>query len=95
MLATERSIVDQFSSELKDDVIPYDTLPHLPCLTEDDREQIQCKQDREGPRAAVPLLLGLLKRRPNGFEQLLIALECTGCKHLKKKLLDEASPGKN
>lgn len=94
MLATEKSIIDRFASELKDDVMPYDTLPHLPCLTEDDREQIRYKQEREGPRAAVPILLGQLKRRPNGFEQLLTALECTGCKHLKKSLHD-ATKGEN
>jgi hypothetical protein len=86
MLDSERLIIKQFAVDLKSDVIPSDVLPYLLCLTDDDCEQIQFKQDREGPRAAVPTLLDRLKKRPGAFEQFLNALEETGCRHLKTSL---------
>lgn len=86
MLKTQKEIIDRFMSDLKCDVIPNDMLPYLLCLTEDDRESIQWKQNQEGPRAAVLVLLQRLKRRPDSFEQFLTALKHTGCKHLKELL---------
>ncbi|XP_046850121.1 uncharacterized protein LOC124443679 isoform X2 [Xenia sp. Carnegie-2017] len=86
MLRSERNVIDKFAVDLKSDVLPIDLLPFLTCLTEDDREQIQCKQDREGPRSAVTILLDRLKKREKGFEQFLSALEDNGCKHLQKML---------
>lgn len=86
MLRSERNVIDKFAVDLKSDVLPIDLLPFLTCLTEDDREQIQFRQDREGPRSAVTILLDRLKKREKGFDQFLSALEENGCKHLQKKL---------
>lgn len=93
MLANKRQIIDKFAADLKSDVIPIDILPYLLCLTDDDCEQIEHKQDREGPRAAVPTLLSKLKRRTGAFEQFLEGLGRTGCCHLKTSL-EKALSGK-
>ncbi len=86
----ERRILRQFAVDLKRDVIPTDVLPYLVCLTDDDCEQIQHKQDREGARAAVPVLLDRLKKRlchcEGAFKEFLTALGETGCSHLKTSL---------
>ena len=91
----ERRILRAFAVDLKRDVIPIDVLPYLLCLTEDDCEQIQHKQDHDGPRAAVPVLLDKLKKRvwQGAFKEFLTALGETGCSHLKT-LLENALRGK-
>ena len=88
MAEVERKILRQFAVALKRDVIPIDALPYLLCLTDDDCEQIQHKQDRDGPRAAVPVLLDKLKKRlcQGAFKEFLTALGETGCSHLKTSL---------
>ena len=86
MLKNEREIIDKFTVDLISDVIPIEILPHLICLTEDDREQIERKQDREGSRAAVTTLLSRLKKREGAFKQFLEGLGQTGCRHLQKTL---------
>ena len=86
MLENERQIITKFAADLKSDVIPIDILPYLLCLTEDDCEQIENTQVQKGPRAAVPILLSKLKRRPGAFEQFLAGLSQTGCPHLRKSL---------
>ena len=84
----ERKLLRRFAVQLKSDVIPVEVLPYLYCLTEDDYEQVQFKQDREGPRAAVLILLDRLKKRveQGAFSEFLTALDNTGCRHLKTTL---------
>ncbi|XP_036372924.1 mitochondrial antiviral-signaling protein-like [Megalops cyprinoides] len=56
-------------------------LPHLPCLTQSDRDEIEAKRDSTGNYNAMQLLLDCLKRRENWPSQLIRALEC--CEHLE------------
>uniref|UniRef100_A0A1A7Y790 Mitochondrial antiviral-signaling protein n=1 Tax=Iconisemion striatum TaxID=60296 RepID=A0A1A7Y790_9TELE len=54
-------------------------IPHLPCLTIHDRENIEAKRDYSGSYEAMKLLLDCLRRRENWPEQFIAALEA--CEH--------------
>lgn len=54
-------------------------LPHLPCLTDHDRENIEAKRETYGNFDSMMLLLDCLKRRENWPEQFIAALEA--CEH--------------
>ncbi|KAG7458686.1 hypothetical protein MATL_G00223220 [Megalops atlanticus] len=60
-------------------------LPHLPCLTQSDRDEIEAKRESTGNYNAMQLLLDCLKRRENWPSELIRALEC--CEH--RELADE------
>nr|AVJ47494.1 mitochondrial antiviral signaling protein [Miichthys miiuy] len=60
-------------------------VPHLSCLTDHDRENIEAKRDTCGNYDSMVLLLDCLKRRENWPEQFIAALEA--CNH--QTLADE------
>ncbi|KAK0143900.1 Mitochondrial antiviral-signaling protein [Merluccius polli] len=55
-------------------------VPHLPCLTPSDREEIEAKREISGNFTAMQHLLDCLRRRENWPEQFITALET--CEHL-------------
>nr|XP_046268581.1 mitochondrial antiviral-signaling protein isoform X2 [Scatophagus argus] len=55
-------------------------VPHLPCLTDHDRENIEAKRETYGNYDSMVLLLDCLKRRENWPEQFIDALEA--CDHV-------------
>ncbi|KAG5848396.1 hypothetical protein ANANG_G00098020 [Anguilla anguilla] len=54
-------------------------VPHLPCLTQTDREEIEAKREISGNYTAMQHLLDCLKRRKNWPEQFISAL--VQCEH--------------
>ncbi|KAM9341586.1 mitochondrial antiviral-signaling protein [Symphorus nematophorus] len=54
-------------------------VPHLPCLTDHDKENIEAKREMYGNYDSMMLLLDCLKRRENWPEQFIAALEA--CDH--------------
>ncbi|XP_041669477.1 mitochondrial antiviral-signaling protein isoform X1 [Cheilinus undulatus] len=54
-------------------------LPHLPCLTDHDRETVEAKRETYGNYDGMMLLLDCLKRRENWPEEFISALEA--CEH--------------
>uniref|UniRef100_UPI0037E95930 mitochondrial antiviral-signaling protein isoform X2 n=1 Tax=Semicossyphus pulcher TaxID=241346 RepID=UPI0037E95930 len=54
-------------------------IPHLPCLTDHDRENIEAKRETYGNYDGMMCLLDCLKRRENWPEQFIAALEA--CEH--------------
>ncbi|XP_071385704.1 mitochondrial antiviral-signaling protein isoform X2 [Centroberyx affinis] len=50
-------------------------VPHLPCLTTSDREEIEAKRETSGNYAAMQHLLDCLRRRENWPEEFIAALE--------------------
>ena len=76
-----------------EEVFPCDLLPWLTCLTESDKQQIQCDQDRHGDIKATDTLVDRLKRRQDGFSQFVIALRENGSEHVAM-LLDPEMKGK-
>ncbi|KAK5615730.1 hypothetical protein CRENBAI_022768 [Crenichthys baileyi] len=54
-------------------------IPHLPCLTTHDRENIEAQRDSYGNYDGMVLLLDCLRRRENWPEQFIQALEA--CEH--------------
>ncbi|XP_068194766.1 mitochondrial antiviral-signaling protein [Antennarius striatus] len=50
-------------------------VPHLPCLTDHDKENIEAKREIYGNHDSMVLLLDCLKRRQNWPEQFIEALE--------------------
>ena len=88
----EKEIIDRMFATLVEDLIPVDMLPYLSqCLTQTDREYVVCTERNLGNRRAASTLLELLKRKRDGFAQLLRALWNTGCRHLVQCLV--RSPG--
>ncbi|KAG7266147.1 hypothetical protein CRUP_016395, partial [Coryphaenoides rupestris] len=61
-------------------VKPGEIVPHLPCLTLSDREEIEAKRGNVGNFHAMPLLLDCLRRRERWPEQFIAALEA--CEHV-------------
>ncbi|XP_055027228.2 mitochondrial antiviral-signaling protein [Misgurnus anguillicaudatus] len=62
-------------------------LPHLPCLTLTDREDVETKKDSHGNYQAVQMLMDNLRRRENWPDEFIEALRM--CEHYK--LADELS----
>ncbi|XP_068695212.1 uncharacterized protein [Montipora foliosa] len=83
----ERYLIDQYFPQITQDVIPVDMLPYLNCLTQNDREAIASEEMRQGHMRAAQELLSRLRRRTDGFEQLIQALNATGCEHLANLLV--------
>ncbi|XP_060918761.1 mitochondrial antiviral-signaling protein isoform X2 [Labrus mixtus] len=54
-------------------------IPHLPCLTDHDRENIEAKRETYGNHDGMVLLLDCLKRRENWPEEFIAAIEA--CQH--------------
>ncbi|KAJ8335765.1 hypothetical protein SKAU_G00391070 [Synaphobranchus kaupii] len=54
-------------------------IPHLPCLTQSDREEIVAKRESAGNYIAMQMLLDYLKRRQNWVDEFIRALE--QCEH--------------
>ncbi|KAG5265481.1 hypothetical protein AALO_G00242970 [Alosa alosa] len=54
-------------------------LPHLSCLTQTDREEVEAKREMTGNYNAMQLLIDNLKRRENWPEEFIRALE--ECEH--------------
>ncbi|KAM6969479.1 mitochondrial antiviral-signaling protein isoform 2-T2 [Tautogolabrus adspersus] len=54
-------------------------IPHLPCLTDHDRENIEAKRETYGNHDGMVLLLDCLKRRENWAEEFIAAIEA--CEH--------------
>ncbi|XP_067277658.1 mitochondrial antiviral-signaling protein [Pseudorasbora parva] len=73
----------RFSSMVK----VRDIMPHLSCLTQTDREEIEAKRDMSGNFIAMQTLLDNLRRRENWPEEFIKAL--MNCEH--RELADEMS----
>nr|AGP75919.1 mitochondrial antiviral signaling protein [Mylopharyngodon piceus] len=73
----------RFSSTVK----VRDILPHLPCLTITDREEVEAKRETSGNFTAMQTLLDNLRRRENWPDEFITALR--NCEH--RELADEMS----
>jgi len=82
MNRAERELIDHYSPQIVQDVIPVDMLPYLPCLTQSDKERITCEETQNGPIRATLELLSRIRRRTGGFREFLNALRASGCGHL-------------
>ncbi|XP_051772343.1 mitochondrial antiviral-signaling protein [Ctenopharyngodon idella] len=78
-----RSNLARFSSTVK----VRDILPHLPCLTITDREEVEAKRETSGNFTAMQTLLDNLRRRENWPDEFITALR--NCEH--RELADEMS----
>lgn len=83
----DKSLIDQCLPQLVQDIIPVDMLPYLPCLTQTDKEGIKSEEVNKGPYRAAIFLLDRIRRRTNGFQELVDALRWTGCGHLADLLV--------
>ncbi|EDO44281.1 predicted protein [Nematostella vectensis] len=81
--------MDRVLPDIVEDVIPGDMMPYLPCLTDDDKEQILCEEENRGSRRAAYLLVDRLKRRRNGMFDFIRALSKTGCHHVVARIDEE------
>ncbi|CAL8283593.1 unnamed protein product [Lota lota] len=70
-----RTNMPGFASKVK----VREIVPHLPCLTLSDREEIEAKREHSGNYTAMQLLLECLHRRESWPEQFITAL--TACEH--------------
>ncbi|XP_056446817.1 mitochondrial antiviral-signaling protein isoform X2 [Gadus chalcogrammus] len=66
-------------SEIVSKVKVREIIPHLPCLTLSDREEVEAKREHNGNFNAMQLLLQSLHRRENWPEQFIAAL--VACEH--------------
>ncbi|XP_016329326.1 mitochondrial antiviral-signaling protein-like [Sinocyclocheilus anshuiensis] len=73
----------RFSSTVK----VRDILPHLPCLTLTDREEVEAKRETSGNFTAMQTLLDNLRRREKWPDEFITALR--NCEH--RELADEIS----
>ncbi|XP_042624631.1 flocculation protein FLO11-like [Cyprinus carpio] len=73
----------RFSSAVK----VRDILPHLPCLTLTDREEVEAKRETSGNFTAMQTLLDSLRRREKWPDEFITALR--NCEH--RELADEIS----
>ena len=64
-----------------EEVIPYDLFPYLPCLIQQDKEEIEATQRQRGPIKATMVLVDRLKRRDKGFQDFVLALRQCGGEH--------------
>uniref|UniRef100_A0A667Z0C9 Mitochondrial antiviral-signaling protein n=1 Tax=Myripristis murdjan TaxID=586833 RepID=A0A667Z0C9_9TELE len=64
---------------LASNVKTREIVPHLPCLTQTDREEIEAKRDSSGNYTGMQTLLDCLRKRQNWPEEFITALEA--CEH--------------
>ena len=77
----EKQLLEKRLKDFMDEVIPYDLFPFLPCLTQQDREEIEATQTQHGPIRATMVLVDRLKRRDKGFQDFVLALRQCGGEH--------------
>lgn len=78
----EKELLDKRLKDFMTEIIPVELLPHLPCLTSFDKEEIQAVQLNHGPVRASMVLIDRLKRRQDGFQQFIQALSKCGGQHV-------------
>jgi hypothetical protein len=88
----QRQLIAERHQHFKNDVNPQDLLPHLTCLVEEDKQEIECVISRQGPIRALSTLIDRLRRRRNGFEQFVMALRMNSLDHVAL-LLDPTEEG--
>ena len=86
MDSRQKRIISENTEDLVDGMTAIAALPYLDCLTQHEREAVRCRNDQEGNCKAVTKLLDAVERKREGFEQLLLALENTGCEYLARDL---------
>ncbi|KAL7877636.1 hypothetical protein SRHO_G00042790 [Serrasalmus rhombeus] len=72
-------VVKRMMAHLASVVKVREIIPHLPCLTLTDREEIEAKRENAGNYNAIILLLDCLRRRENWPEEFIAALGA--CEH--------------
>ncbi|KAL6487346.1 hypothetical protein MHYP_G00039720 [Metynnis hypsauchen] len=72
-------VVKRMMARLASIVKVREIIPHLPCLTLTDREEIEAKRENAGNYSAIILLLDCLRRRENWPEEFIAALGA--CEH--------------
>lgn len=77
----EKQLLDERLKHFMREVIPEELLPYLPCLTDEDQEEILAKQSNHGHIRATSVLVDRLKRRDKGFSQFVQALRSCGGEH--------------
>ena len=86
MKAREKQLLDERLKDFMFEIIPLDLLPFLPCLRQQDREEIEAKQCNHGPIKATFVLVDRLKRKDRGFQEFVQALRECGSEHIALKL---------
>ena len=77
----EKQLLDERLKHFMREVIPEELLPYLPCLTDQDQQEILAKQTNHGHIRATSVLVDRLKRREEGFPQFVQALRSCGAEH--------------
>ncbi|KAL7890151.1 hypothetical protein AOLI_G00024090 [Acnodon oligacanthus] len=72
-------VIKRMMARLASLVKVREIIPHLPCLTLTDREEIEAKRENAGNYSAIILLLDCLRRRENWPEEFIDALQA--CEH--------------
>ena len=81
MRPLEKQLLEKRLKDFMEDVIPDELFPYLPCLINQDKEEIEANQKLHGPIKATMILVDRLKRRDKGFENFVQALRHCGLEH--------------
>lgn len=77
----EKQILDKRLQDFMKEVIPVELFPYLPCLIDQDKQEILATQTNHGPIRATMMLVDRLKRRDKAFVQFVQALRKCGGEH--------------
>ena len=79
LLQQRRVLLQILSPQLVDNIgHPEDMIPHLPCLTEEEGNELQACKDMHGDQQTVmKMLFFLVLKGPEMYGQLITALEKT------------------
>lgn len=81
MRPREKQLIDKRLKDFNEEVVPVDLIPYLPCLVQQDKEEIAAMQTNHGPTRATLTLVDRLKRRDKGFANFVQALRKCGGSH--------------
>ncbi|XP_015777217.1 PREDICTED: uncharacterized protein LOC107355200, partial [Acropora digitifera] len=81
MRPREKQLIEKRLKDFMEEVLPVDLFPFLPCLIQQDKEEIAAVQTNHGPTRATQTLVERLKRRDKGFANFVQALRKCGGAH--------------
>lgn len=82
MRPCEKRLLDSRLKDFMAAIVPVELLAYLPCLTTQDREEVEASQANHGPVRATMVLVDRLKRRERGFQEFVRALRECGSEHI-------------
>ena len=81
MRPREKQLIDKRLKDFIEEVLPVELFPYLPCLKQQDKEEIAAVQTNHGPMKATQTLVDRLKRRDKAFANFVQALRKCGGAH--------------